>query len=176
MKLRKFKVQSSKFKVIGFILFLFFISITCSGPESTSTKPQAPKPAQDFTLKDINGKEIKLSSLKGKAVMVNFWATWCNPCREEMPDLQQSYEENKDKGFIILGINIKESESKVSQFVDSYKITYPVLLDIDGSVSTLYQVFGVPMSYFIDRNGLIKDSFIGMMTYRDISKRLDLIL
>jgi peroxiredoxin len=162
------------FKSIAFLLLL--IAISCSSPESPSTKPQASKPAQDFALKDITGKEVKLSSLKGKAVMVNFWATWCHPCREEIPDLQKSYEENKDKGFIILGVNIKENKSKVSKFVEDYKITYPVLLDIDGSVSNEYHVFGVPMSFFIDKNGIIKDSFVGMMTKEDISKRLEAIL
>ncbi|MBI3600698.1 MAG: TlpA family protein disulfide reductase [Nitrospinae bacterium] len=158
------------------LFLLFLIVISCSSPESTSTKPQTSKPASDFALKDITGKEVKLGSLKGKAVMVNFWATWCYPCREEIPDLQKSYEENKDKGFIILGVNIKENESKVSKFAEDYKITYPVLLDIDGSVSNKYQVFGVPMSFFIDKNGIIKDSFVGMMTKEDIAKRLEAIL
>jgi len=170
------KGQGVRGKTVGLILLLFIIAISCESPESPSTKPQISKPASDFALKDITGNEIKLSSLKGKAVMVNFWATWCHPCREEIPDLQKSYEENKDKGFIILRVNIKENESKVSKFVKDFKITYPVLLDIDGSVSNEYQVFGVPMSFFIDKNGIIKDTFVGMMTKEDIEKRLSAIL
>lgn len=176
--MKKLKSQKSKVKVIGFVLLLFLIVISCSNPESTTTnKPVVPKPAQDFTLKDINGNnDIKLSSLKGKAVIINFWATWCYPCREEIPDLEKSYKENKDKGLVILGINIKEDNSKVSKFVKDYKITYPVLLDIDGTVSDAYRVFGIPTSFFIDRNGLVKDSFIGMLTKADIDKKLERIL
>jgi peroxiredoxin len=177
------KTQNSKLKTQNLrylLLFtlLFIIAISCSNPESTTTnKPVVPKPAQDFTLKDINGNnDIKLSSLKGKAVIINFWATWCYPCREEIPDLQKSYDENKDKGLVILGVNIKENESKVSKFAKDYKMTYPILLDIDGTTSDAYRVFGIPTSFFIDRNGLIKDSFIGMLTKEDLSKKLATIL
>lgn len=173
----------TNFKFIGIILLLFLIAISCSSPELTDIsqeekKSQAsePKPAQDFTLKDLNGNEVKLSSLKGKAVIINFWATWCHPCREEIPDLQRGYDENKDKGLIILGVNIKEKESKVSKFAKDYKMTYPILLDIDGTTSDAYRVFGIPMSFFIDRNGLVKDSFIGMLTKEEISKKLAMIL
>ncbi len=159
------------------------MAISCSSPESTDSskeekkpQPSEPKPAQDFTLKDLSGNDIKLSSLKGKAVIINFWATWCYPCREEIPDLQKSYDENKDKGLVILGVNIKENESKVSKFAKDYKMIYPILLDIDGTISDSYRVFGIPMSFFIDRNGLIKDSFIGMLTKEDLSKKLAMIL
>lgn len=163
-------------KVKRFIFLLFIIAISCSKPESEQPVTSNPMPAQDFTLKDITGNDVKLSSLKGKAVVVNFWATWCYPCREEIPDLQKSYEENKDKGFVILGVNIKENESKVSKFAKDYNMTYPILLDTDGTISDVYKVFGVPTSFFIDKNGLIKDSFIGMLTKEDISKRLEMIL
>jgi peroxiredoxin len=175
--------ESSKFRFLGFILLFFIIAISCSSPESTdapkeekTAKTSEPKPAHDFTLKDLSGNEVKLSGLKGKAVVVNFWATWCHPCKEEIPDLQKSYDENKNNGLVILGVNIKENESKVSRFAKDHKITYPILLDIDGAISDAYRVFGIPMSFFIDRNGLVKDSFIGMLTQEDLSKKLAMIL
>lgn len=172
-----------KYKLILAFFLLSIMPFNCDSNKSADIsqeekKPQAsePKPAQDFTLKDLNGNEVKLSSLKGKAVVINFWATWCYPCREEIPDLQKSYEENKDKGLVILGVNIKENESKVSKFSKDYKMTYPILMDIEGTISDAYRVFGIPMSFFIDRNGLIKDSFIGMLTKEDLSKKLAAIL
>jgi len=170
-------------KLIFAFLLLVIMPFNCDSNKSSDIsqeekKSQAsePKPAQDFTLKDLSGNDVKLSSLKGKAVIINFWATWCYPCREEIPDLQKSYEENKDKGLIILGVNIKENESKVSKFAKDYKMTYPILLDIDGTISDTYRVFGIPISFFIDRNGLVKDSFIGMLTKKDLSKKLAMIL
>ncbi|MBI5747589.1 MAG: TlpA family protein disulfide reductase [Nitrospinae bacterium] len=181
--MKNFKFQISNFKLYYILILLFLIAISCSSPESTdnskeekTAKVSEPKPAQDFTLKDLNGNEVKLSSLKGKPVIINFWATWCYPCREEIPDLQKSYDENKDKGLVILGVNIKENVSKVSKFSKDYKMTYPILLDIEGTISDAYRVFGIPMSFFIDRDGLIKDSFIGMLTKEDLSKKLAAIL
>ncbi len=180
-KSSKFKVQSLKL-ILAFLL-LIIMPFNCDSNKSTDIsqeekKSQAsePKPAQDFTLKDLDGNDVKLSSLKGKAVVINFWATWCYPCKEEIPDLQKSYDENKDKGLIILGVNIKENGTKVSKFAKDYKMTYPILLDIDGTISDAYHVFGIPMSFFIDREGIIKDSFIGMLTKEDLSKKLAAIL
>ena len=174
---------SSNFKLIFAFLLLIIMPFNCDSNKSADIsqeekKSQAsePKPAQDFTLKDLNGNDVKLSSFKGKAVIINFWATWCHPCREEIPDLQKGYDENKDNGLVILGVNIKENESKVSKFAKDYKMTYPILLDIDGTTSDAYRVFGIPMSFFIDRNGLVKDSFIGMLTKEDLSKKLAMIL
>ena len=174
---------SSNFKLIFAFLLLIIMPFNCDSNKSADIsqeekKSQAsePKPAHDFTLKDLNGNDVKLSSFKGKAVIINFWATWCHPCREEIPDLQKGYDENKDNGLVILGVNIKENESKVSKFAKDYKMTYPILLDIDGTTSDAYRVFGIPMSFFIDRNGLVKDSFIGMLTKEDLSKKLAMIL
>ncbi len=174
---------SSNFKLILAFFLLIIMPFNCDSNKSADiseeekkSQSSEPKPAHDFTLKDLNGNDVKLSSFKGKAVIINFWATWCHPCREEIPDLQKGYDENKDKGLVILGVNIKENESKVSKFTKDYKMTYPILLDIDGTTSDAYRVFGIPMSFFIDRNGLVKDSFIGMLTKEEISKKLAMIL
>lgn len=111
----------------------------------------------DFTLKDITGKSVSLESVlkANKAVLVNFWATWCPPCREEIPgliDLQAKY---GNSGFTVLGIDIGESAGKVSNFMQKVGINYPVLLDADQSVAESYRVVGIPTSYLVSGDGKV---------------------
>ena len=117
----------------------------------------------DFTLNDIQGNPWTLSSLKGKVVLVNFWATWCPPCRKEMPDLETLYQKYKDKGFVILAIS-DEDISKVSPFIDKNKYSYPILLDPGRKVNTAFTVDGIPKSFIYDRNGKLAAQAIDMRT------------
>lgn len=112
--------------------------------------------ATDFQLKDLNGQTVSLSGLRGKPVMFNFWATWCGPCRAEMPLLQQIYDAWKDKGLIVLEIDLQESASAVQQFMTDNKLTLPTLLDSDGQVSKAYAVTVIPTTYFVDKGGVIR--------------------
>ncbi len=109
--------------------------------------------APDFTLQSLDGQEITLSDYRGKLVMLNFWATWCPPCNYEMPDLQSYYEAHKDENFIILGVNYEGSAEEVQNFVDKYNVTFPILLDSDGTVAQLFGVQGLPTSFFVDKEG-----------------------
>lgn len=120
-------------------------------------KEQAPH----FTLKDLNGKEVKLEDYRGKVIFLNFWATWCMPCREEIESMKTLYAEFKDRGFIILAVNIKESTKKVKAFQKSYKMNFPILLDSDGKVSSRYGVRLVPTTVLIDREGYLIGSALG---------------
>lgn len=106
----------------------------------------------DFTLTDLHGKPWTLSALKGKVVLVNFWATWCPPCRKEMPDMQKLYSRFKDNGFVILAIS-DEERSKVEPFIKEHGYTYPILLDPGRKVNTAYKIDGIPKSFIYDRNG-----------------------
>ncbi len=116
-----------------------------------------PKPAEakDFTLKDITNKKINLKSYRGKVVMLNFWATWCNPCRMEMPSMEKVYQQFKDKGFVILSVASGDSKEDVSGFMKEYKLTFPALLDYDYVVSDNYKIWAVPTTYFINAKGQI---------------------
>ncbi|MBI6871088.1 TlpA family protein disulfide reductase [Clostridium aciditolerans] len=126
----------------------------------TSVKVKAP----NFKLKDLNGKEVSLSDLKGKGVFLNFWATWCPPCRGEMPDIQKLYEENKNSDFIIIAINIGEDKDTVKSFIDSNGYKFQILLDSDQSTASKYSITGIPASFFIDKNGNIIYKKTGAMT------------
>lgn len=121
-------------------------------------------PAPDFTLKDLSGNDVTLSSLKGQVVLVNFWATWCAPCRFEMPALQQRYEALKDQGLMVLAVDADEPIEDVAPFVDAYKLTFTVLLDPGATVNDLYRIRGYPTTFFVDREGMIGKLHLGPLT------------
>ncbi|WP_099158198.1 TlpA family protein disulfide reductase [Virgibacillus ndiopensis] len=129
-----------------------------SGIEPGNTAP-------DFQLKTLAGETIKLSDLRGKKVMVNFWATWCPPCKEEMPEIQRFYEKYKDE-IKIIAVNTESNVGKVRKFVDEYGYSFSVLLDKDMSVSDNYMVSALPTTYFIGTDGKIQQQRkVGPMTY-----------
>ncbi|HHP1115230.1 redoxin domain-containing protein [Bacillus cereus group sp. MYBK163-2] len=134
------------------------------------------KSAPDFELTKLDGTNVKLSDLKGKKVILNFWATWCGPCQQEMPDMEAFYKEHKEN-VEILAINYTPSEKgggaeKVSNFAKEKGITFPILLDKNIDVTTAYKVITIPTSYFIDTKGIIQDKFIGPMTQKEMEKRV----
>jgi thiol-disulfide isomerase/thioredoxin len=111
--------------------------------------------APDFELENLEGKPVKLSELKGKPVFLDFWATWCGPCRRALPHTQEFAKKYKDKAHI-LAINVRESKEKVQQFMEQNKYTFPVLLDTKGEVARAYQVSGIPHFVIIDAEGKIQ--------------------
>jgi len=131
----------------------------------------AKRQAADFTLTDLQGQPWHLRDLRGKVVLVNFWATWCPPCRKEMPDLQALYDKYKDRGFLVLSISDEES-AKVSPFIAERKITYPVLLDPGRKVNEAFVVEGIPKSFVYDREGKLVAQSIDMRTRSQFQQML----
>ncbi|MBI2830955.1 MAG: TlpA family protein disulfide reductase [Chloroflexi bacterium] len=117
--------------------------------------------APDFQLQDLAGKTVFLSELRGKPVVINFWASWCGPCREEMPYIQQVHEKWANKGLVILAINIQENPAVASKFMADYKLTFTALLDTKGEVAATYKVRGIPATFFIDKDGIIRGQRVG---------------
>ncbi|MBM3181739.1 MAG: TlpA family protein disulfide reductase [Chloroflexi bacterium] len=132
-------------------------------PLSTSPSPREGFLAPDFTLDTLDGTKVTLSELRGKIVLINLWATWCPPCRAEMPALENAYKQYKDSGVVVLGLNVtnQDSEKDIPPFVDEFGLTFPILLDRDGSVSALYQLKGLPTTYFVNREGIIRTVVVG---------------
>jgi peroxiredoxin len=125
----------------------------------------------DFTLTDLNGKNWTLKDLRGKVVLLNFWATWCPPCRKEMPDLEALYRRFEPEGFVILGISDEEA-GKVKPFIEQQGITYPVLLDPGRKVNELFQIQGIPKTFVYDRDGKIVAQSIDMRTQKQFLEML----
>jgi peroxiredoxin len=126
----------------------------------------------NFTLTDLQGKSWTLKDMKGKVVLVNFWATWCPPCQKEMPDLEVLYNRFKAQGFVILGISEDEETDKVGPFIRERKISFPILLDPGQKVNNLFQVDGIPKSYVYDREGKLVAQSIDMRTQRQFLEML----
>lgn len=129
------------------------------------SRPEVGFPAPDFTLMDVEGKPVRLSDYRGKAVFVNFWATWCPPCKAEMPEIQKLQREMPE--LVILGVDMGDTERSpeaVAAFMKAYGYDWPVPFDAKGQVSSAYDVISIPTSFFLDPNGVIRAKFIGPMS------------
>src|SRR3954468_11642505 len=127
----------------------------------------------DFALTDLDGKSWKISELKGKVVLLNFWATWCPPCNRELPDMQALYDKYKDQGLVVLAVS-DEDLGKVKPFVAKRKLTYPVLLDPGRKVNDMFGIEGIPKSFVYDRDGKIVAEAIDMRTRGQFDQMLAL--
>jgi len=138
------------------------ISADPSAPAENSAA-QAGFRAPAFTLPGMDGQTYSLAELRGYAVLINLWTTWCPPCRAEMPAIERIYQEYRDQGLIVLAVNATNQDdlAAILPFVEQYRITFPILLDERGSVSRSYQLQSLPSSFFIDRRGIIQDVVIG---------------
>ena len=120
-------------------------------PNLEAMKDQAPTP--DFTLPNFDSKKISLKDFRGKLVFLNFWATWCVPCREEMPAMEKLYQEFKEKNFVVLAVNVKDRKQDAVNFAKELKLSYPIVIDPDAQVGLLYGAWGLPTTYLIGPKG-----------------------
>ena len=134
-------------------------------PEIAATpalaQPHTGFAAPNFALTSTQGESFTIANLKGKVVLINFWATWCPPCRAEMPAIDAAYRVNKDAGFVVLAVDQMESADVVNAFGAKYNLSFPLLLDGNGAINRQYLVSALPTSFFVDRNGVIRDMMIG---------------
>ncbi|MCL2196590.1 MAG: TlpA family protein disulfide reductase [Treponema sp.] len=119
----------------------------------------------DFTLQFLNGGSAALSSFKGKVVILNFWATWCPPCRAEMPSMEKLYNQFKAQGLEMLAVNIAEKNNTVNQFIKNNHYTFPVMMDSDRRISSIYGIEAIPTTYIIDREGKIIGRITGSIQW-----------
>ncbi len=133
--------------------------------------PEKGAPAPDFTLQDLQGRQLTLSDLRGSFVLVNFWATWCGPCRVEMPALQSRFE-RYSPDLRVVAVNFDEPQDTVQAFADELGLTFDILLDPGAKVQDLYRIRGYPTSIFVDREGIIQIVHIGLMTEKQLDAYL----
>jgi peroxiredoxin len=168
-------------KVVAAVILVTLLTVaivqamdkTTETPETTSQTTASNEglaigaKAPDFELKTLAGETVKLSNLKGKKVMLNFWATWCPPCKEEMPAMEK-LSKQAGKDVVILAVNI-DPQLDVQGFINENKITFPIPLDKADKVNETYQVLSIPTTYFIDSKGIIQNKYTGSMTF-DVMK------
>jgi peroxiredoxin len=162
-----FQKHQVLFSIAVLILGIAWISFAANYLEiptdGHTTAPKEGFQAPDISLETMSGNHLKLSDLRGDAVLVNFWASWCLPCRSEMPAMQKVYDAYKDDNFIILAVNATHQDSldNVKAFVTSNNLSFPILVDIDGAIAHKYLVRSFPTSFYIDKHGIVNEVIIG---------------
>lgn len=148
------------------VVFEENIPVFSNIPASTVTGIQKGNAAPDFELTTLDGTSVKLSDYKGKKVILNFWATWCPPCKDEMPHMQNFYEKFKENGIEIVAVNltnIDKGQKVIETFVKNNGLTFQIPLDRDGKIGEIYQTISIPTSYILDSKGIITSKIIGPM-------------
>lgn len=150
--------------VVGVRLWLVTL-----GPASSGEAP-------DFTLNTFDGDVIRLSDLRGQVVVINIWASWCIPCRDEAPVLERLWREYRDRGVVFLGVDYADTEREALNFIAEFGLTYPNGPDLGTRIYTQYRARGVPETYFVDANGILRPPHIGPITEAQLRERLEALL
>ena len=133
----------------------------CAGFTTAASAKAVQAVAPDFTLKSQKGDNLKLSELRGKVILINFWASWCGPCRQEMPVLNELYQRYRPLDFTILGVNVEQNSDNARSLLKDVSVSFPILFDNDNKVSKLYHVKGMPSTVLVDRDGNIRYVHMG---------------
>lgn len=152
----------TRYGLLALLLITLDVAAVEAKPGAEMRAVKRPIAATDFHLRDLNGKRVRLGDFQGKVVLLNFWATWCSPCRKEMPSMQRLYQEYKDKGLEIVAVSVDTTSSgEVRAFIEELGLTFTALHDRDSQVSRLYSNPGVPSSYLIDVQGKLVYRVLG---------------
>ena len=155
---------------IGIMFFMILNNSAASTQDFSAVPAKVNFAAPELTLEDLSGKSVSLKDHLGSVVLVNLWATWCPPCREEMPTLQSFYEKYKADGFVLIAINQEETGDVVEPFVEEFSLTFPIWLDIDYQAQRVFNTMNLPSSYVIDRNGRVRLMWIGGISKKNLEK------
>lgn len=151
-------------------------------PEGANTTGRSPstdvgRAAPDFLLRTPDGDALRFSDLRGQPVVVNFWASWCGPCRKEMPDIVRAYEERRADGLVVVGVNLQENPEQVRAFAEEFGMTFPIVIDRTGQVGDAWRiggpVEGIPATYFIDGDGVVRARVFGPLTEESLADGLE---
>lgn len=162
---------------VGCTLALLLLVLVLILPGCAGGEPRVGKAAPDFKLLTLDGRPAALRDFRGSPVMLNFWASWCPPCRYEMPFFQEIWKEYHGKGLVILAVNIGETAATAGQYMRDNGFTFPVLLDTSQDVALNYNIRSIPTTYFLDEEGIIKDMKVGAFINKAaVESKLDKII
>lgn len=154
-----------------FLLMLAVLLTACSDPAA-----KGPPAAPDFTLSTPRGKEVSLAQYRGLPVVINFFTTWCGPCRNEMPGIQRTYHKYAGDGLVVIGVNVEETASEVSGYVKELGLTFPIVMDPSGKIANSYQVNAFPRTVFVHPNGTIYQTVRGSMSESEFGSYVDALM
>lgn len=177
MNFRRFIVPGTVILVIVGFVALLSVGLFMKEPlTGASGSARVSRPAKDFTLPLFSGGEITLSNLKGKPVVINFWASWCPPCRDEAPILEKVWQLYRERGVTFIGVDIQDKEEDALAYIEEFGITYPNGRDLNGRITIDYGVGGIPVTFFIDRDGLIVSRWVGAINEDLLVARIEELL
>ncbi len=167
--------QIAVFAAVMLLLALVAFQMRRNGPLAAA-QVGAGEAAPDFTVQTFDGQTVKLSDLHGKVVLVNFWASWCIPCSQEAPDLENTWRQYKDRGVVFVGVDYVDTENEARTYLSHFNISYPNGADLGTRISQAYRIRGVPETYIVDRNGTLRATFIGPATKVQLQAKIDPLL
>lgn len=172
MKKRRLVMRTLILLVLGAaVAYTLYANLTKDDKQKVANGAFAP----DFVLVDMDGKEHQLSDYRGQGVFLNFWGTWCEPCEEEFPFINNQYHQFKDKGVQVLAVNIDESDLAVNRFADRLKLDFPIVIDDDGQVQTAYNIGFLPATFLIDKDGKVVKYHTGQLTENTVKEFMEKI-
>ncbi|MDD2696530.1 MAG: redoxin domain-containing protein, partial [Anaerolineales bacterium] len=165
MSIHRYRRQTASLSILLLGLVWIWISKVedASALQDSQPAPQTGFAAPDFSLSTLEGEELSLSQFAGQPVVINYWASWCSPCKAEMPAIERAYRRRQAQGLVVLGVNATNQDSlnEVAAFTQAQKLTFPILLDTNGAVGHLYRIQALPTTFFVDRTGVIREVIIG---------------
>ncbi len=151
-----------------FLSFRRIVLMVCASTFLLTTVHAESEMAPNFTLKSRSGENVKLSELRGQVVLVNFWASWCGPCRQEMPVLEKLYKKYRALGFVVLGVNVDDDPAQAESLLKVINVSFPILFDSDKKISEKYKITAMPSSFFVDRDGKLRSEHKGYLPEYDL--------
>lgn len=170
------KKQTTGGIVLVFAIVLALLGLLGWGLDKAQKGPIENGPAPDFTLQDFDGRSVTLSDLRGQVVVINFWASWCPPCREEAAYLERTWRKYKDQGVVFIGVDYVDTEKAALAYIEEFNITYINGPDLGTRISDAYNIQGVPETFFIARNGEVRGMHIGPIYSPDLDEKIEELL
>ncbi len=163
-------------RVFAFSILLSILGLMGWGLSRVYSGPRSTGPAPDFTLQTFEGEEITLSNLRGQVVVINFWASWCPPCREEAAYLESAWREHRDRGVIFLGVDYIDTETEALAYIAEFDITYPNGPDLGTRISQAYRIQGVPETFYVGKDGTLRGVKIGPLVAPELDEKIEELL